>query len=102
MAEQTSHDPALHEFPILAEAIRGHEVEDDVVVVARIKSDVVAAGFNHGPHDINGLISIERRHLDGHDIFNFGKLPPKRKWQNASADGWLQIEPDDRNNFSNR
>src|SRR5579871_6983065 len=54
------------------------QIDHDAVIVAGIESDVTgASGFRHGAHDIDGLVSIKGRHLNGDDVFNLGKIAPE-------------------------
>ena len=67
------------------EAERRDEVADDVVVVAGVERDVVAARFGDGADHVERLIAIERRDLDRHDPRNLRETPPERVRQRPSA-----------------
>ena len=69
----TADDAALFS----GEAVGGKKVGDDVVVVAGVEGDVIAAGFHDGAHDVEGLIAVERGHLDGDDVFDLGEATPE-------------------------
>src|SRR5687767_16608 len=43
---------------VLTEGVLGHEVYQDAVVIAGVKSDI-AAGFGNGSDDVDGLIAVE-------------------------------------------
>ena len=77
------------------EAVGREQIEDDVVVVAGVERDVVAAGFGDGADDIDRLVAVEGRHLDGDDVANFREAAPEREREHASADRGLKIETDD-------
>lgn len=99
MAEEAANDAALDSFPIRLKGEGREEIEDDVVVVAGVKSDVFAAGFGNGADDIECLVPIERRDFDGDDVFDFSELTPEIERENAAADGGLQVEADDGDNL---
>ena len=77
MPKQTAHDAASDRLSLLSERVRREQIQDDVVIVAGVKGDVVALGLDHGADHVQRLIAIERRDFDGDDIFDLGKAPPE-------------------------
>ena len=98
MSEQATDDAAF----FAAKTKRCDQIGHDVVVIARVERDVIAARFDHRAHDIQRLVAVEWRDLDGHDVLDFRKATPESKWQHTSADARLQIEADHRNGLRNR
>ena len=43
-----------------------------------VERDVVAPGIDDRPDDVEGLIAVERRNLDGDDGGYFGESAPER------------------------
>ena len=74
----------------------------DVVVVAGVERDVVAAGLGDGADHVERLVAVERRHLDGDHVLDLGEPPPERVRQHAPADGRLQVEADQRDDLGHR
>src|SRR5689334_14663394 len=97
MAKQTADNPSF----IFSKTIRRDEIEHDVVIVASVKGDVIASRLDDGADNVNGLIAIEWRNLDGDDVCDFGKAPPKGEGQGASTDGGLKIKSNDGDSFCN-
>ena len=77
MTEQPAHDAALDSLTAHFEAEWCDQVHDDVVVIAGVEGDIVAARFGDGAHHIQSLVSVEGSDLDGDDIVNFRKSPPE-------------------------
>src|SRR5208282_42135 len=50
----------------------------------------------NGPNDIERVVTIERRNLDGHNIFNLRKLSPEFVGKHAPTHRGLQIETHNR------
>ena len=86
VAEQTAHD---------ANRIRRNEIDHDVVIIARVERDVSPAAVFDRVDDIECLVAVERRDLDGDDVVNFGEFLPKRAWEHFSAHGGLEVKSDD-------
>src|SRR5215210_5072652 len=64
VAQQAADDAALGEtVAAQVKVVGGEQVQGDVVVVARVQGDVVAAGLGDRADDVERLIPIERRHL---------------------------------------
>jgi hypothetical protein len=49
----------------------------DAVVVAGVERDVIASGLDHRADDIERLVAVERRDLDGDDVVDFGEAAPE-------------------------
>ena len=98
MAEQPAldSDPDFPAVPFHDE--RRQQVEDDVIVVARVQSDPVrGASLDHAANEGERLVPVERRHLDRDHVFDGGEAAPEGGGQDAAADGRLQIKTDQRN-----
>src|SRR5688572_5503890 len=89
--KQTTDNPPLNSPPMLLEAEWGDEIQDDVVVIPRVKRDILSSGSGYSPDHIDCLISIERRNLDGDHILDLRKTAPEGIRQNATAYRWLMV-----------
>ena len=88
-------------FP--AEVPPRQQIDENAVVVARVKRDVPgAAGIDDAAQDVDGLIAIERRHLDGDHVLNLRKLSPELVRKQPSTHGWLKVETHDRHHVGYR
>src|SRR5262245_12282035 len=101
MPEQTADDAAFDPLSAHGKAKRREEIKEDVVVVARVERDVIAADFRDSADHIERLVAIERRDLDGDDVLDPGKAPPERVRQHASAHRRLKVEAEQREDFGN-
>src|SRR4051812_4906369 len=91
MSEQSADDA-----PVFAgEMMRREEIKDDVVVIAGVKRDVVAPGVGDGADHVDRLVAVERRHLDGDDVFDLGESTPEGVRQDTTTNGALEIKTDD-------
>ena len=102
VAEQAADDPALDRHAVAREPERRHQIAHDGVVVAGVERDVVAARVDDGADDVERLIAVERRDLDGDDAGNLGEAAPEGVGQHAAADRRLQVEADERNACADR
>jgi hypothetical protein len=59
----------------------------------------MSSGLGDGVDDIERLVAVEGRDLDGDDILDFGELLPKRAREHFSAHGGLEVKTDDRDDF---
>ena len=75
---------------------RREQVGHDRIVVARVERHVLAPALGQGGRDVERAVAIERRDLDRDHAFDVEEAAPERPVQDASADGGLQVEPDDR------
>ena len=96
VSQQAADDAALDRASRRCESERGHEVRDDGIVVAGVQRDVVATGVDDGADDVERLVAIERRDLDGDDARDLGEAAPERVAQRTAAYRRLQVEADDR------
>src|SRR3954451_5074803 len=67
--------------------VRRDEVDYDVVVVAGVKSDIIAATFGNGADHGECAITVEGGNLDCASVFNLTKAAPKFDWKLDAADG---------------
>jgi hypothetical protein len=95
VSEEATDDAAFDVTVADLEAEGGDEVGDDVVVVAGVEGDVVAAGLGDGADDVEGLVAVEGGHLDGDDVLDLGEAAPEGVGEGAAADGGLEVEADD-------
>jgi len=77
VSEQAADNASFHYPPPCDEPPGSQEVQHDVVVVSRIKRNILPPGLGHGPDHVEGLITVERGDFDGHHIFQLGKPAPK-------------------------
>ena len=96
VAKKPPDDTALDHSSVDGEPEWRHEVGDDGIVVSRVERDVVAPGIDDRPDDVEGLIAVERRNLDGDDGGYLGKSAPERVRQRPAAHRRLQVEADER------
>ena len=94
LAEESADDAAFDGPAARVEPKGSEEVGYDVVVVAGVKGDIVAAGFDEGADDVDGLVAIEGGDFDGDDVFDFGEAVPERMAEEPPANGWLQVKAD--------
>jgi hypothetical protein len=97
LAQETTNKAPLNLSVSSLESERSKEIQNDVIIISGIKSDILAPRFRHGAKDVERLIAIKRRDLDRHDIVNFNELAPERIGEYPPARGRLQIEADDWN-----
>ena len=62
----------------VSNAVGGHQVVHDGVVVPGVEGDVVAARLGDGADDVEGLVAVERGDLDRDHALDLGELPPER------------------------
>jgi hypothetical protein len=96
LAQEAADDAALDHAVVGFEAKGGEEIGDDVVIVAGVEGNIIAAGFGDGADYVDGLIAIEGSNFYRENIFDLGESPPEFIGQEASADGRLQVKADDR------
>ena len=77
VTEQAANDPALDGFVTRAEAPRREQIHYDVVIIASVERDVVAARFGYRADHVQSLLTVEGRHFDCDDAFDLGKPPPE-------------------------
>jgi len=69
------------------------QVEDDIIVVARIKCDFAGpAGMGDGLQDIERLIPVERGDFYSDDVRYFSEALPELEGQGHFAYGLLDVE----------
>src|SRR5579884_2123807 len=96
LAEQPADDASLDGPSTDGKAIGREQIENDVIVIAGVQGNILAAGLGDGTNNIEGLVAIERRDLDGHHALNFEELPPEAIRQKTAADSGLKIKTHDR------
>ena len=77
------------------------QVNDDVVVVPGVESNIVSTCIDACPNHIPREIAIKRRHFDCNDTFNFHEGAPEIIRKDASADRRLHIKANDWHNGRN-
>ncbi len=63
--EQAADDSALDASYPDTESERRQQIQNDIVVVARVEGDVFASGFGDSPDDVQRLVAVERRYFYG-------------------------------------
>ena len=81
-------------------AIGREQIQNDMVVVAGIESNVAPASLGHCAHHVDGVVTVERRDFDRDNIFQFNEAPPKGEREHPATDRGLEIKADQRNDFS--
>jgi len=76
---------------------RSDQIGYNVVVIARIESDVGTPGVSHRSDHIQRLIAIKRGNLDCHDCGDFCETPPEGVRQHSTSHRRLQIKTEQRN-----
>ncbi len=80
----------------------GQQVNEDVVVVARVQCDfVLASAIRQSSGDIECVVTVEWSHFDCNDVFDFQKLGPEVIVEESAANGWLQIKSKKRKDLGN-
>ena len=98
MAEKAADDAALDGLSIHLKGEWRNKIEDDVVVVAGVESDVASRVGDAAEH-VERLIAVERSDFDSDDIFDFRETAPEGVRKNAAADSGLQVEANDGNDL---
>src|ERR1700730_1578853 len=81
---------------LVAELIGSKQVEQNIIVIAGIQGDLFGAPrFGKGANYFEGLIAIERRHLDGYYVFDITAFMPESVRKNAPTDAGLEVKSDD-------
>src|SRR6516162_10917883 len=60
MTQKPADHPALHGLFFHLKDVRRQQVHNNVVIVAGIESDIVAARFGYGTDNVEGLVAVER------------------------------------------
>src|ERR1700728_1573239 len=99
MSKQTGGEPKR----VSGKSEFGEQVQDNVVVVARVESNLAcAAGCSYPTQNILGCIAIEGSNLDPDHAFDLCERPPKLKRKRPAADSRLKVKANDGNDLSNR
>ena len=59
------------------EFVRIEQVGDDVVVVAGVEGDVIAAAFGYGADDGECAVAVERGDFDRAGVWDFAEAAPE-------------------------
>src|SRR4051812_27416940 len=100
LPEQATVEPTHDGLATHDDGEWGDQVGDDAIVVAGVKGDVRSSALDHGAHDVDGRVSIERRDLDRPDAGNLGEGPPERVAERSSSHRRLQVEAEEWNHVS--
>ena len=98
VAEQAARKALAADLPVfVGKGVLGEKVDDDVVVVAGVEGDLPAPGGEGGrPDQLEGLVAVEGRALDGDDVFDRADLLPLIVGEHPPADRRLEVKADDR------
>ncbi len=67
VAQQPADDPFFHNLPVDLEAVLRQQIHNNIVVITGIESDFITPlGHAHRPHDIQRLVTVERRDFYRH------------------------------------
>src|SRR5260370_1000352 len=95
VAQKAAHYTVFPRASVDLETMGSEKIHGDIVIIAGVERDV-SAGFGDGADDIQGLVTVEWRNLDGDNIFNLGELAPEFVGKYAAAHGRLQVKTNER------
>src|SRR5467141_1415927 len=98
VAQKAAYNAVFPRASVDLENIGREKVDGDIVIIAGVERDV-SPGFGDGAGDIQGLVTVEWRNLDGDDIFNLGEFAPEFVGEYAAAHGRLQVKTNQRYDF---
>src|SRR5580692_7841901 len=99
MSKQAAGEPKR----LFAKLEPGEQVQDNVVVIARVESNLTcAAGCGYTPQNILGRIAIEGSNLNADHALDLGERAPKLKRKRLAANSRLKVKANDRNGFAHR
>src|SRR6267378_758034 len=75
--------------------LQSRDATGEIVIITGVERDV-SPGFGDGADDIQRLVTVEWRNLDGDNIFNLGELAPEFVGKYAAAHGRLQVKTNER------
>ena len=78
---------------------RREQVGHDGIIVSRVERHIIASAFGKGRRDVERAVAIERRDLDRDHALDVEETAPERPVEDASPDGGLQVESDDRDDL---
>src|SRR4051812_48095756 len=100
MPKQPADNSSLNTLAVHFKAKWRHQIDNNVVVVPGIKSDILATALRDRANHIDRLVAIERSNFNGDDIFSFSEAPPEREAQQSATRCGLKIKSDQWNDFS--
>src|SRR5439155_254688 len=79
LGQWAAHDPQLDDTARRGDGIFGQQIDNDIVVIARVQGNVCrAARLGHRPEHVECLVAVEGRDLDGDHVRDFHEAPPER------------------------
>src|SRR5262245_51800162 len=90
VAEETAFEAQHHLARAAANAHGRDQIGNDMVVIAGIKCDaILSTRGHHAKGDIERLVAIKRRYLDGDHVVETGKTRPKGAREGNAANRGL-------------
>src|SRR6476620_8150044 len=102
MAQKSADHAANNGRGSIFELVRRKKVAHDVVVVASVEGDVVAATFGYGANDGECAVAIKGGDFDGAHIWDVAEVTPEFIGEFDAADGGLQVEAKNVDDAGNR
>src|SRR6267154_4114987 len=95
VAQKAAYNAVFPRASVDLENMGSEKIHGDIVIIAGVERDV-SPGFGDGADDIQRLVTVEWRNLDGDNIFNLGELAPEFVGKYAAAHGRLQVKTNER------
>jgi hypothetical protein len=91
VAQESPDNVALPGSSVGLEGIGRKQIHHNVVIISSIKRNI-APRFGHGAYDIQCLVTVKRRNLDGNNVLDLCELAPESVREHTTAHGRLQIK----------
>ena len=93
MTEKTADKALFIYLSVNLKSVIRNEVDNDIIIVTRIKSDLVSSRRKScGAYYVEGIISVEGSRLDSYDVIDRANALPIVVAELSAADGGLEIE----------
>src|ERR1700687_3099946 len=90
VAQKAAYNAVFPRLSVDLKDKRREKIHRDIVIIPGVERDV-SARFSNSADDIEGLVTVERRNLDGDNLFNFRELAPESVGKYAAPHGGLQV-----------
>src|SRR5436190_1978096 len=95
MAQESADHPVNDGRAVAHDLVGREQVVHDVVVVASVESNIVAAAFGNGADYREGAIAVEGGDLDCASVLDLAEAAPKFDRQVDAADGGLKVKAEE-------
>jgi hypothetical protein len=99
VAQKAAYNAVFPRASVDLENMGSEKIHSDIVIITGVERDV-SPGFGDGADDIQRLVTVEWRNLDGDNIFNLGELAPESLGKYAATHGGLQVKTNERHDFA--